>query len=295
MDRIEKTGFGVAAVGHILLIGLLSLSLTKCQSEPPKVDPKPIEVSLADDVGLKAQAPQSVVAPAQSSAPELGKPEDAPPPAKQEAKQPEPVPPAPQPKAEPPPKPAPKAPPEPKKQAPPVPDKTKAPPKREATAATKANANAKAAGSDVASTKKRQRGSLLGPDFEKELGAQPSKTKSPVPQAATMSAQAMMDIGSKITQLVQPCANRQVKPGPGAERIRVTISLHLNRDGSLAANPEVVAHDGVDDENRRYQDRVDDNAIATFKGCSPLRGLPPELYDVPRGWNNFVLRYKLPG
>ena len=110
-----------------------------------------------------------------------------------------------------------------------------------------------------------------------------------------MNAQAMMDIGSKITQQVQPCANRQVKPGPGAERIRVTIRLRLNRDGSLAADPQVVAHDGVDDENSRYQDRVDDNAIATFKGCSPLRGLPPELYDVPRGWSNFVMRYKLPG
>jgi outer membrane biosynthesis protein TonB len=293
MDRIEKTGLGVAIVGHIILFGLLSVGFLSTPN-PEQLKPKPIEVSLADDVGLRAQAPQSVVAPAQSSAPELGKPEDAPPPAKQEARQTEPVPPAPQPKAEPPPKPAPKAP-EPKKLAPPVPDKTKTPPKREASAATKADADAKAAGSDASSTKKRQRGSLLGPDFEKELGAQPSKTRSPVPQAATMSAQAMMDIGSKITQMVQPCANRQNKPGLGAERIRVAIRLRLNRDGSLAANPEVIAHDGVDDDNRRYQDRVDDNAIATFKGCSPLRGLPPELYDIPGGWKVFTLRYKLPG
>ena len=36
-------------------------------------------------------------------------------------------------------------------------------------------------------------------------------------------------------------------------------------------------------------------AVAAFTGCSPLRGLPQELYDVPRGWNNFTMRYRLPG
>jgi hypothetical protein len=94
---------------------------------------------------------------------------------------------------------------------------------------------------------------------------------------------------------VQPCANRQVTPGPGAERIQVAINLRLNRDGSLAARPRIVGHTGIDDENERYQARVDDLAIATFVGCSPLTGLPPELYDVQNGWSNFTLRYKLPG
>jgi hypothetical protein len=85
-----------------------------------------------------------------------------------------------------------------------------------------------------------------------------------------------------------------VKPGPGAERIRVTINLRLNRDGSLASRPRVVDRSGVDDENQRYVDRVEDLAVATFTGCSPLRGLPEELYDVKGGWSNFSLRYKLP-
>ena len=112
---------------------------------------------------------------------------------------------------------------------------------------------------------------------------------------ATMSGKAMADIGSAILRQVQPCADRQVNPGPGAERIRVAINLKLNRDGSLAAPPRVVNHDGIDAENRRYLDRVDDLAIATFTGCSPLRGLPADLYDVPNGWRSFTLRYKLPG
>jgi hypothetical protein len=51
----------------------------------------------------------------------------------------------------------------------------------------------------------------------------------------------------------------------------------------------------VDDDNRRYVDRVEDLAIATFVGCAPLRGLPAGLYAVPGGWRLFTLRYKLPG
>lgn len=129
----------------------------------------------------------------------------------------------------------------------------------------------------------------------KGVGATPNNSKSTTPQGATMSAAAMMDIGQKIKQQVQPCANRQTNPGPGAERIRVTIRLRINRDGTLAARPTIEGHDGIDGDNARYQRQVDDRAIATFMGCQPLRGLPADLYDVPNGWSNFLLRYKLPG
>jgi outer membrane biosynthesis protein TonB len=139
------------------------------------------------------------------------------------------------------------------------------------------------------------RGSRLGKDFLKGLSPDPSPSRSQAAPAARIGAQQLANIASAILRQVQPCANRQVTPGPGAERIRVAINLHLNRDGSLAAAPRIVGHSGVDGENERYVDRVDDLAIATFKGCSPLRGLPADLYDVPGGWSNFTLRYKLPG
>jgi biopolymer transport protein ExbD len=154
---------------------------------------------------------------------------------------------------------------------------------------------AKGPGSDTNARKLRQTGSLLGDNFLKGVSDRPSTSRSVTPQAPTMNAQAMADIGSAIKRQVQPCADRQVKPGPGAERIVVTIRLRLNRDGSLASNPVITGHSGVDDENSRYRDRVDDNAIATFKGCSPLRGLPQELYDVEHGWSVFTMRYNLKG
>jgi hypothetical protein len=113
------------------------------------------------------------------------------------------------------------------------------------------------------------------------------------PPAATMSTQAVANIGSAIQRQVQPCADRQVNPGPGADQIRVVVNLRINRDGSLAGPPRIVGHTGVDDSNQRYVTRVDDAVRAIFAGCSPLRGLPAELYDVPNGWKSFTLRYRL--
>jgi outer membrane biosynthesis protein TonB len=292
MQRSEMVGLGVAALGHAALFALLTLSFCA----PPKVEPprnKPIDVSLVDDVGLVATAPQSTEAPAQSEAPDKGPPEDAAAAPKQEA-EPDPTPPAPQPKAAPPPKPAPVAKPQPTKPAPPTPDKASTQAKRSATQASNTG-SAKGPGSDANARKQRQTGSLLGDNFLKGVSDKPSNSRSVTPQAPTMNAKAMADIGSAIKRQVQPCADRQVKPGPGAERIVVTIRLRLNRDGSLASNPVITGHSGVDDENSRYQDRVDDNAIATFKGCSPLRGLPQELYDVEHGWSVFTMRYNLKG
>jgi outer membrane biosynthesis protein TonB len=291
MDRTEKAGLGIAIVGHVVVFGALSLGFFT-RTTPPPPPPPAIDVSLVDKVGLRATAPQAVTPPAQSKAPELGAPEDAPAAPAAES-EPDPTPPKPQPKAAPPPKPAP-APPQPKKPVAPTPDKAKEPPKREATTAAKpAKAQAQAAGTGT-KPGKRPTGANLG-DVMKGIGTQPTRSTAQVPQAATMSAQAQMDISSKIAQQVQPCANQQIKPGPGAERIRVVIHLKLRRDGSLIGNPEVVGYDGTDDDNSRYLDRVKDNAIATFKHCSPLRDLPQELYDVPRGWSDFKMRYKLPG
>ncbi|HEV2816004.1 MAG TPA: cell envelope biogenesis protein TolA, partial [Allosphingosinicella sp.] len=119
--------------------------------------------------------------------------------------------------------------------------------------------------------------------------------RATTPPAAAMSARAAADIASAIARQVQPCADRQVYPGPGSERIVTPIMLSLNPDGSLKGRPRVGQQRGIDDENRRYAQRVADLAVNAFVSCSPLRGLPPELYDVPRGWSNFTLNYRLPG
>lgn len=287
-DNALWIAVGVSVLAHIALFAILSTF----RVPPPPPPSAPMDVTIADDVGLQATAPQNLTPPAQSQAPALGRPEDAAPaaPAPEAA---EPAPAKPQPAAPSPPKPAEIAKPQPKKPAPPAPQPAKAP-ARPAPSSNLAKIVGKGSGAIAGATANRPRGSSLG-GVMSGLSATPNKSKSATPQGATMSAAAMMDIGQKIKQQVQPCANRQTNPGPGAERIRVTIRLRINRDGTLATRPTIEGHDGVDADNSRYQRQVDDRAIATFMGCQPLRGLPADLYDVPNGWSNFLLRYKLPG
>jgi len=258
--------------------------------------PEPVEAEPEPQPAPPPPAPQPKPQPKPQPRPEP-KPEPAPKPRPVPKPEPKPKPvERPQPKPQPKPKPAPArpAPAKPVREAKPAPVR---PTRSEAKPAAAPKPTTPARGSGKSETAKttRPRGSHLGADFLKGLSADPSPSKSQAAPAARIGAQQLANIASAILRQVQPCANRQVTPGPGAERIRVAINLHLNKDGSLAAAPRVVGHSGVDGENERYVDRVDDLAIATFKGCSPLRGLPAELYDVPGGWSNFTLRYKLPG
>ena len=273
VDRTDAATFGFVAAAHVgLIAGLAYLASVSRPLALP--DSEAMEVSFVDEVGLDAAAPTNEPA-AQSFAPEIGAPEEAAPaPAEQPVPDPVPRPvPAPTP---PQPRPAPRQ----AAPTPPAAQPARTPPRRP---------NRQAG----AGTAPANRGSRLGPDLLKGIGNDPA-SRSERPSGAVMNAQAQANIASAILRQVQPCANRQRTPGPGAERIRVTIRLRLNRNGSLAAPPAVVNRTGVDDSNRRYVERVEDLAINTFTGCSPLRGLPAELYDVPRGWRDFSLRYNLP-
>jgi outer membrane biosynthesis protein TonB len=277
MDKAEARGFGIATIGHIALLAALTLGFSKA-AQPPMLS-QPMEVSFVEDIGLQNAAPDPATEPpAQSVAPDIGPPEDAAPapaPSVTAPPEPEPVPtpavkPAPA-KAEPKPQPAKPAP----KAAP-----AKEQPKKQA-----------ASGSGTA---EKARGSRLGKNFLSGIGRDPTTSTSQKPPGV-MNAQALAGIEAAIRRQVQPCADRMVSPGPGANRIRVKLNLRLNPDGSLRARPTVVSISGDDAENGRYVERVKDLAIATFTGCSPLRGLPEELYETPRGgWSNFNMNYNLP-
>ena len=248
-------------VGHAALLAVLTLGLA--QMARPPAPAAPMEVSFVEDVGLVAAAPEPTPEPqAQGTAPEVGPVEDAAP-----APAPEPAP------------------------APPAP--------RESRPARAAPARAQGAAAPGPAGHGRHRRAHPPSRPRRSQSATASAatpaSRSNRPPAAAMSAQAAADIGSAITRQVQPCADRQVDPGPGADRIVTTLNLRLNRDGSLAAAAARGRQSGLNDDNRRYAERVADLAVASFVGCSPLRGLPAELYDVPRGWSNFTMNYRLPG
>lgn len=269
-----------------------------------------------------APAPEPVPAPPQP-APKAAPPEPAPKAAPKPEPKPKPAPPKPKPA----PKPAEKPKPAPKPKAAPAAEKA-APKKTTAPAAEKAakaaaaakqaaadarakaaaaakqaaaDAKAKAAaaakargsGSDSESKASKPRGGRLGDDFLKGLTTEKSTSRSQTPRAAKIDSRALASIVQAIARQIQPCADRQVDPGPGANEIVTTLNLKLNENGTLAATPTMVRQTGVTAENERYAQRVRDLGIAAFKGCSPLK-LPAEYYDTPNGgWNNINFKWKL--
>lgn len=152
----------------------------------------------------------------------------------------------------------------------------------------------KAAPPRAAPPRPAPRVSRIGDDFLKGIEGPDAPSRAARPAAARFDARAKASVAALFQRLVQPCANQQVNPGDGANRIRVTVNLRLRPNGSLAGS-SVVRVTGVDDDNARYEERVRDLAVAVYRECAPFRGLPPELYKTAEGgWSNINLTYKLP-
>ncbi len=321
MERAEKYGLGVAAAGHVALFGLLSVGFLATPN-PLKLESKPIDISLVDEVAMESASPAATEAPATSEAPEVGPPEDAAPAPAEAVPEPQPAPPAPAPPQPAPPKPAPPKPappkpapapvakPAPAKPQPPKPAAAKPAPPAPAKPAASKPAPTKAApqprrpglarpdvaperpGANPAAIASRPRGSALGDDFRKGLAISSERGTAQTPRAASVSAQAVAGLGDAIKRQVQPCANRVNNPGPGANLIATKIRVRMNPDGSLAGRPVVSGQSGVNEENRRYAQRVGELASGAVIQCAPYK-LPAELYE--GGWKDIIINYRLPG
>ena len=286
IDRAELAGTGAALAFHVALVAALSIHLAQVDAPP---EPPAMEVELVDDIGLTAAAPQSLATPPPpSQAPEIGEAD--------------PIEPTPAPMiAPPPPTPAiipTPAPPRPAPVAKPAPPAKRVPPKAAPAKAARAKAAPpKAAPAKAAPAKARPapRASRIGDDFLKGIAEDAPPSRAPAkPSAATFSAAAKADVASAIAAQIRPCALRQRALGEGANRIRVKLSIRLTPTGRLKGAPTVIDISGVDEDNRQFKDLVEDQAIASYRECAPLR-LPAELYQTPTGgWANIVMNYKVP-
>jgi len=265
IDRSDISGVTIAVVAHVALFGLLSLGFLASQA-PVVPQSVPIQVTLTDEVALVSGAPDpSPEAPAARKSPVEAPivPEPAAAPVS------EPKPPA-------------KPQPAPPKSALPDPHARQRPDRPSPNQAT----TSRNARTNVTPTGRLDGLDLNGPSDR------PSNSTSTKQQASTMTAAAAQNINSLIKRAVQPCADRQVIPAAEARQIVAIIQLQLKRDGSLAS-VQIVGHEGVNDANQRYVARVDDAVEAIFAGCTPIRGLPTELYDIPQGWKSRKFRYRL--
>lgn len=271
VDTGEAKGTAAALLLHVVLVAALTTSLAKVPSPP---EPPPVQVEFVDseEVALTAAAPTPATpppaaqAPAPSAKPTPSPPQTAPP--LQQA----PPPPLPQPVARPTPAPVPR----------PLPARPSSP--------TARSQPARPAPAQPRPAPPRQ--SRIGDDFlrgipsDRDLGPREAS-----PGAATFSAAAKASVDSAIKRQIQPCAARQPTLGPGADRIRVTVNLRLDRSGRLSRPPSLVRTSGVDEDNARFEDLAYDQAVTVFRACSPLR-LPAELYSTPQGgWGNINLTY----
>lgn len=288
-----------------LVSAISSAPAHKAAAPPAAPAPSPVEPAPAPPTPKPAAAP-----------PPAPKPEVKPQP---EAKpEPKPVPkpvvepkPRPKPQPKPAPKPVPK--PEPKPEEKPVPKPKPAPPKAkpekpkpeakpEAKPATKAekapppahqrigkdflkdvaspDEKAAPASGKGAAASAKPKSDRLGKDFLK--GIAPDSKKDTGPPAAKLSALQTASINAAIIAQIKPCWE---PPSGGVEldKIKTTLDLHFNRDGSLASPPTMIDQAGVTGANRGYARQMAEAARRAVLRCAPLH-LPADLYR--GGWDN---------
>jgi outer membrane biosynthesis protein TonB len=269
MDRAERNGLGIALIGHVALFAALSFNLLKPPSLP-RLETSPVEVALVDEVSLRSTAPEPEPAPAASATAE--EPLEAPAPS-----------PAPLPTPAPPPAPKAAARPEPKPTArpetkPAVRPETKAASKPAIKPATKP-----ATSESDADNRPRRR-----PGLSRDIlaGVTPETGGRPSPARSDSGAPAAT-IGPAVTASIGAEVRRQLKPhwksptGADVELLRTTVAARLNRDGSLAAAPELVSQTGVNASNRAQARLHADQAIKAVRLAAPFK-LPAEYYEAWR-------------
>ena len=258
MDRAEAKGFGVSVVGHAALVAAAWLIVSR--PTPPQVS-QAFEVSYVDEVGLTAASPEPEPSAQASVAPEVAPPEEAAP-----APVPEPV-------AEPTPAP-PRAAPRPA----PIQERVRpAPPAPPRTDRQQGSATAR-----------RNTASLLGSDILRGIGNDRT-ARSNSPPAPAYGAAERASVRQAIARALMRC-QRQPLPAPEAAAIRVNYRVTLNPDGSLAS-AQFLSVLNNDPSLERYERRMRDIALNVINACTPIRGLPPEFYDVPGGWRSFPYQF----
>jgi outer membrane biosynthesis protein TonB len=270
MDRAERAGLGVAIAGHVALFGALSLGLLSAP-DLPKLDNQPVEVTLATEVDLESAAPAPTPpAPAQrQTEPALTEPAPAPiiaappPPPLIEKPQPKPEP-KPVARLEPAPKPKPKA---------------EAKPKPVKVAKVDPEARRRPGLSN----------SIVSGLTDTPSQAKPTKPGKVVPPSASPAEPAGISVAAmtgpqkaSLNSLIYTQLKPHWRPpsGADAELLITRLSVRLNKDGSLAADPEVITQDGINDSNRAQAKLHADRAIQAVRRAAPFN-LPVQFYD---GW-----------
>lgn len=269
MERVgiraeERTGLIVAVVLHVALLAIL---IVQGLFPAPVIDPpQRMTVSLAEDVGMEATAPDPVTESRASTAPTMDvNPAPAP-----EQQQPAP------PQVE---RPAPAPQPQRETRAPSPQPRTEAPrarrpePQRAQPQAQPQRAQPQP--QPQRQTSQRSGGSRLGDNFLEGAGdsSRTNETRAP---ASQIGASTKASLFQAVARQLRP--HWQPPSGPDVEKIVTKVRFSLNPDGSLAGAPSVAGQRGVTDTNRAQAGRHGEQAVRAVQLAAPF-DLPQEYYE----------------
>lgn len=306
LTREEGLGLAISIAGHAALLAVL---LLRPAADNVVIPPERVEVTISEEVGLTSTSPQPKAQAAPDEAPELGEAAPAPEP------EPAPLPPPPAPRVIEPPKPVPPRPvvkPQPKKPEPrriearkPEPAKPPKPIVREAAKpkpspakpsppkpsaidrlAKPSTRQAPAAPTKAATPPKQAGGTRFAEAFKSGTPGATSPAGTGAP-AATIGPQQISALNAAISRQLRP----HWKPPQGAEaELLVTkVRFRLNRDGSLAGEPQVVATSGQTEANQPQVARHQEQAVRAVKLAAPF-DLPEALYDA---WKTVTINFDI--
>lgn len=257
----ERGAALASAAAHLLLLLILSLAIRNAPALPEASDVTPIEFV---DIGAETTSPQPapVTAPA-PPVPTLPEPEPTPP------TSPEPLPLAP----------APPAPPRAVEKAPvPAPRDTSV---QDRTAEAPAPPSPRSFDAGALET-------LIDRSMKQpaQRPAQGRETAARGNQPGRADARALASLEAAIRAQIAPCWN---PPAGGADvrEMTVVLRIRLNRDGSIAAPPELVSQTGATEANAAYARAFAETARRAVLRCTPLE-LPADLYA---DWREFELNF----
>ena len=310
LTKEEGWGLAISIAGHATLLAVL---LLRPASDNVVIPPERVEVTISEEVGVKSVSPEPAAKAAPDEAPEIGEAAPAPEPA------PALLPPQPAPRVIEPPrppaprpivKPEPKKPeprkvevkrPEPRKvevarpepRKPPVPKplaRTVTPPRpsaidriaRASPAASKPATKAASAASVPGKAKappKTAGGTRFADAFRQGTPGASSAEGSGAP-AASIGPQQISALNAAIGRQLKPHWRGKAPEGAEAELLVTKVRFRLNRDGSLAGEPQVVATSGQTEANTPQVSRHQEQAVRAVRLAAPF-DLPEALYD---GW-----------
>ncbi len=224
----EKTGLIVAIVLHLLV--LAAMIVQALMPAPVVEKTERMTVSLAEDVGLEATAPDPVPESSAAIAPELGEmptpaPEILEAPSRPVVDRPAPSENAPRPRQE-----------RPREQ-----------PRTQPT--------------------EQPKGSRIGDNFLAGSGDSSTSNETRTP-ASQIGASTKASLVQAIAREIKP--HWQPPSGPEVEQITTFLRFRLNPDGSLAGRPTVVRQTGINDTNRAQAGRHGEQAIRAVQLAAPF-------------------------